>query len=269
MWQSQHVSVEADLRWASASDLEAGSHSNDSNERFDLARNDTGQSQTGNDTGQSQTSASGEEAKHESRCFATTRFECVDCATALALRDAIRKVATTLQSRRRSSVFEGNHYESTSSLLPKVSEGEGGVEELGELLEDCLDVEFEKGQTILEEGSWNRTLYMVTSGFALARASNGKVLVRRGPGEMFGEVSFYGSGNRGAGCSVLAGARATTVKTLDAAYLARCRAADPMREARIHRWVAGNIAQRVQTQVVFLSFRVARDARDRFDQFGV
>ncbi|KAJ1475106.1 hypothetical protein T484DRAFT_1829734, partial [Baffinella frigidus] len=124
-----------------------------------------------------------------------------------------------------------------------------GVDELGELLEDCADVEFEKGQIILAEGSWNRTLYIVTSGFALARESDGKVLVRRGAGEMFGEVSFYGSGNRGASCSVVAGARATKVKMVDAGYLARCRAVDPMREARIHRWVAGNIAQRVQAQV--------------------
>ena len=70
---------------------------------------------------------------------------------------------------------------------------------------------YNKDQVISAQGVVSHTIFCVSEGSVSARNAQGDVLVRRGQREMFGEWSFFGTGNKGAGASIVADEDSTTV----------------------------------------------------------
>ncbi|KAJ1480039.1 hypothetical protein T484DRAFT_2829492 [Baffinella frigidus] len=135
--------------------------------------------------------------------------------------------------------------------FPSLRAFSDGPENIEEIVGDLSQVDFNKGDVILKEGSCDRALFVVVQGFALAQAADGHVLTRCGPGEVFGEISMYATGNRGASCSVVAGSATTGVKIFHLPQgFSRCPSEGySVQMARLHRFVARTLAVRAQSQV--------------------
>jgi CRP-like cAMP-binding protein len=84
---------------------------------------------------------------------------------------------------------------------------------------------------------------------AIARSHKGEILVRRNPGDIMGEVMFHAFGNRGASCDVVASSRITTVRRIKGEMMDEWTAQDPMKAARLNRFLARAMSLRVRKMV--------------------
>jgi len=94
------------------------------------------------------------------------------------------------------SLFE---YSENSEHLPPAE-----LEAIKMLIDQTPARIWKRGQVVLENGDARKTLFQVVYGSVTARSANGNILVRKGPGETFGEWGFFNSGNRGAGAMIMA-----------------------------------------------------------------
>jgi len=94
------------------------------------------------------------------------------------------------------SLFE--YSEKSEHLLPSE------LEAIKMLIDQTPARIWKRGQVVLENGDARKTLFQVVYGSVTAMCANGNILVRKGPGEIFGEWGFFNSGNRGAGAMIMA-----------------------------------------------------------------
>jgi len=103
------------------------------------------------------------------------------------------------------------------------------------------------GECISPAGSQIRSVYFIVDGSALCRDRD-VILVRRFRGEVLGEVSFYRLGNRGAGCDVIAGPLGCVMREIPAHLMDTWRVHEPLKAARINRFIARSMALRMARQ---------------------
>jgi signal-transduction protein with cAMP-binding, CBS, and nucleotidyltransferase domain len=106
------------------------------------------------------------------------------------------------------------------------------VNDIASFLDSNSQTVYNKDQVISPQGAVSRTIYCVAEGSVSARNSQGDVLVRRGPREIFGEWSFFSTGNKGAGAAIVADEDSTTVLELNKASIDRIRLTCPHVSAR-------------------------------------
>jgi len=114
------------------------------------------------------------------------------------------------------------------------------------LLNNALRVTYAKGDTILEEGSQRRAIFLLDRGYATISSSHqgqGIHLNQIGPGELFGEISFLEG--RGASASVIAEEEAE-VRIIDEAALQSLLSAVPGLATRFYQSLALVLSQRLR-----------------------
>jgi len=104
------------------------------------------------------------------------------------------------------------------------------------------------GGRIIEAGSQKRSVFFIVDGSALCRDRD-VILVRRFKGEVLGEVSFYRLGNRGAGCDVISGPLGCSTREIPAHLMDQWRVHEPLKAARINRYIARAMALRTARQM--------------------
>ena len=114
------------------------------------------------------------------------------------------------------------------------------------LLDNARQMSYQKGETILQEGSQTRAIFLLERGYASIESSSqgqGIHLNQIGPGEIFGEVSFLE--DQGASASVIAEEDAE-IKIIDGSQLQSLLSSVPGLATRFYQSVALTLAQRLR-----------------------
>jgi CRP-like cAMP-binding protein len=118
------------------------------------------------------------------------------------------------------------------------------------LAEKSRLVTYNDNETILEKGELPEAIFIVEDGMVRVERSPGSVIVRRGPGVVFGEISFLES--KGASASVIADGRAE-VSVIDKPYVQQLLDANPDFATRFYKTLALTLAFRLRQAAERLS----------------
>jgi len=205
--------------------------------------------------------ASKDEAPNEDNGSVTV-LDMFDIGTALETRDCIaRQIAN--KHRENLDLENGNIFgmnssepENTDSIHHLGALDEEEPEEkcidagIQQLLESVASQTFEENDIILNAGALDRSIIFIVTGKVFSRNHTGDVLIRRGRGEILGEVSYFQTGNIGSPTDWVAGSPEVVVRILTGNMIDRWRLDDPIKAAMINRYLARIVCLRLRRLVL-------------------
>jgi hypothetical protein len=199
----------------------------------------------------------GDRAKLRVEIFVADSKVCAEVKEIIA--DRLREIREAslghqMDARSTADTAAGGGHMMFGYVMPGEAASEEELEAVSQIFMQAKSYSYNPGDVILHRGSLDSCLFHVVSGSALCMFANGQVMMRLGPGEIFGEVSFVDTGDGGASNNVIA------ENSVECLVLARetmemVAALHPGAGARFWRRLAVATAFRIRQQFSGLEYR--------------